>query len=411
MLRKLRFSRHLARGLVACAIGLLGVPGSGAETGSNTTSGEASALELEKQRLEIANARAQYAKALQELNPRAGTAAVESVAIEPEILGQAALREIAQYIVSETVCSAPPAGTTSTASGTVKPTKRLVIYDKDAFASIVNYRVATPRLETLKSNYADANARCDAVQRGTPAPSGEIRGFEYRAFVAGPALTALGALALLRSDVKISGVAGSKDEDALVAEIARAVKTVAACTVPISVIYPKLFVGRVPDPSSGISKLLTEVATTHARAVARVAGLKKDDASHQSCREVLTSVNQEFEGVWSDLVRPGKDTATSAIPDVLRGEALDQQLGDGATVLYLKVIAQGGNNRSNSHVFWTTVSHSGGAVVTYMALSPEGYVQHGQTVHSYSKYVRDSEIQLRNFVEKPFGAAPAPAMP
>jgi len=350
-----------------------------AATQPATADGESTPESLEKARLEVEAQRLSNAKTLQDLLSVRGAAELADIAIEPEILGQQAIRKIAEHIESMV----------STNNAT-----SVVIHDKAVVDSIAKYGVARLRLSSINDGYTATFDQCKPPELAARS---------------GVSLLAA-ALGFFKSDIKIKGEKGSSAEESLVAEIARALrkgKPEDISNVGTQMLYPKLYLpARNEDklkfecPATkdnvSITQELACASKNRAKGLALVVARKPPD----KCVESVEALNKEFDQIWADLMNVRTDTGSSGFSEVLFGEAMESLLPENAKILFLKIIAQGGNNKSNSHIFWTTLSHSGGAVVSYMILQRGAGISWGETLHYYTEYVNASAIPKCNFADR-----------
>jgi hypothetical protein len=97
-----------------------------------------------------------------------------------------------------------------------------------------------------------------------------------------------------------------------------------------------------------------------------------------------------------------ENTGISRLEKLVKGEILSTELDkNGTDILYLKVVAGGGNNKATRNLLWSRLFHSGGAIITYFLLNKDGVIKASKTFYNTTGYKQfknsGSIVDLNNF--------------
>ena len=186
---------------------------------------------------------------------------------------------------------------------------------------MVNYRVLNTHLEVLKSQY---EGEADKVPGGAPFVTGLEVGIA----------AAVGLLSLLQTETVITGASVSKEEVALVTEIARSFRKpcygkikadgdVGSC---VEVVYPAVyFPNSLGKGDTKIIKDLKELNLQRGRTTAKLIELKKDEGKNKDKIQLIESLNAQVEAINRQLSIVNEKSGFSLLFSILRGEALATQ--------------------------------------------------------------------------------------
>lgn len=287
----------------------------------------------------------------------AGTTAISNGSFfEGEILAYRELSRIAQGI-----------------AGIVKRTayRRLILYDKRDVEALPVLEAFRVQAQLIRDQY-----------REIPSPEAKVEteaALEILTTATTLANAFLGFIGLFRSDVEVHGREITLDEVALIAELADQLND------EVSVIYPT--VGPVPATEK-IWALLEELTQAKAAARQRARG----NAVLEARVDVIDS---QLDNFLQTLMKPDATSGSTLLATLARAEALQEALQDGQ-ILFLKIVRAGAGRRLIEN-FWTRIfysdriSHSGGAVVTFMVLDKTGRILLSRTLYSHSGYTKFNE--------------------
>lgn len=325
-----------------------------------------------------------------------GKITAADVNIECQVLAYRAVSEIVSYI-SEKIKKEH------------HKTKKVVICDRNDLNNYFSYKIFIKQLELLKTEY-----------EGALTIEEEEVGNGARAIMAAASLTGVSTVlssivdfaSLFRTDVDIKGVDVEIVEEALIAELVKALKdkTTEAKKEIESIYLP--FRINVPD------KFLTEISDLDK---CRDEALKiiEDCKKNGNCQEdvdKLSELNGLYDKIKSALVSIDEKTGTSRLEKLIKGEILNTELmlkqdnaelenqklenpENGKTyILYVKVVKAGGNNQTKRRFWSNEIAHSGGAIVAYFLMDKDGTIKESENLHYLYPYQRfdESPKQLNN---------------
>jgi len=325
-----------------------------------------------------------------------GKITATDVNIECQVLAYRAVSEIVSSI-SEKIKKEHP------------ETKAVVICDRNDLNNYFSYKIFEKQLELLKTEYDGAlTIEAEEVSNGA------------RAIMAAASLTGVSTVlssivdfaSLFRTDVDIKGVDVEIVEEALIAELVKALKHKTPpknkCIEPIYLPFRI----NVPD------KFLTEISDLDK---CRDEALKiiEDCKKNGNCQEdvdKLSELNGLYDKIKSALVSIDEKTGTSRLEKLIKGEILNTELmpkqdnvelenqkmenpENGETdILYVKVVKAGGNNQTKRRFWSNEIAHSGGAIVAYFLMDKDGTIKESENLYYLYPYQRfdESPKQLNN---------------
>lgn len=327
-----------------------------------------------------------------------GKITATDVNIECQVLAYRAVSKIVSYI-SEKIKKEHPT------------TKKVVICDRNDLNNYFSYKIFIKQLELLKTEY-DGVLTIEEEEVGNGA----------RAIMAAASLTGVSTVlssivdfaSLFRTDVDIKGVDVEIVEEALIAELVKALKDkTTEAKKGIEPIYLPFRIN-VPD------KFLTEISDLDK---CRDEALKiiEDCKKNGNCQgdvDKLSELNGLYDKIKSALVSIDEKTGTSRLEKLIKGEILNTELqpehnvksenpkvenpeneeNEEIDMLYVKVVKAGGNNQTKRR-FWTNeIAHSGGAIVAYFLMDKNGTIKESENLYYLYPYQRfdESPKQLNN---------------
>jgi hypothetical protein len=326
--------------------------------------------ELERLKKELARATAeaqlaeQRTKVLTQSMPASDTKALDAsttvdsaTIIESEILAYEMLRHVARRIAAHV-------------AGLVEG-KSIVVHNDADVTALAMFGTFRTQLDQLAGAF-------DAVLPKAAQPA--VKAVDFGLAI--PAVTmavksVIDLVALFRTQRVITGVAITIDDLPFISEVAGALKN---CEKPPKVYLPAIYPR--PGDSAAISEALDKARERSIAAAGRVdeEGVATMKAA---ATERMTQLEQIRKG-YQDFVTHSDGSA--AITALVRGATMDSLLngGDGAHVLYLKVLKSGGANETKKSLFGSSLKHSGGVVVNYMLFDADGTIMASSTDHAYS---------------------------
>lgn len=306
----------------------------------------------------------------------------DNVAIECKILTYKAMSEIAFQISKEI-------------KNINKDIERVIICNQDDFNRVLLYETFIRQVELLKNQYKEAIEPIHIPEEVPPPSMDELYlHLPIAAVAAVPAVlkSFVDIASLFRTDTDIKGKKTEIVDEAVVAEIVRALNSVG-----ITTIYP-VFINKIPDEVLGD--------------LSELSGLKREvdmkieewSTSEDFVDEVsfLKNLNIQYEKILASLVGVDEKTGINRLETLIKGEILSTELDkDNIYVLYLKVVDGGGNNKVTRNLLHSRLSHSGGAIITYFLLSKEGVIETSKTLYNitgYTEFKNSGSIEkLNNF--------------
>ena len=311
----------------------------------------------------------------------------DNVAIECKILTYRAMSEIAFQISKEIK-------NTTEKSKEIKNTtenicvERVIIYNQDDFNIVLLYKTFIRQAQLLINQYKVGTKEVikpSLILTKELFPSAERRFFVPLPMAALTAVSAVPAVlksfvdiaSIFRTDTDIKGKKTEIVDEAVVAEIVRALNSVG-----ITTIYP-VFMNKISDKVLGDLLKLSELK--------RNADTKIEEwSTNEDFVDkivFLKNLNMQYETILAGLVCVDEKTGINRLETLIKGEILSTELDkDNTYVLYLKVVDGGGNNKVTQNLLHSRLSHSGGAIMTYFLLSKEGVIKTSKTLYNITGY-------------------------
>jgi len=324
----------------------------------------------------------------------------DNVAIECKILTYKAISEIAVQISKEIKNIEKNIGI-----------KSVIICNQDDFNRVLLYKTFIIQVQLLKKQYESA-IELTLIPDGIIPTSKKMLDVSFPIGYFSDAKTALATVtglaavpAVLKSSLDIASlfrtvteIKGKKTEivdEAVVAEIFRALNSVG-----ITTIYP-VFMNKIPDKVLGD---LLELPGLKREADTKIKEWSKIENFADKVA-FLENLNIQYETILTGLVSVDEMTGINRLETLIKGEILSTELDkDDTYVLYLKVVDGGGNNKVKRNLLYSRLSHSGGAIITYFLLSKEGVIETSKTLYNitgYTEFKNSGSIEkLNNFNHK-----------
>lgn len=275
--------------------------------------------------------------------------------------------------------------------------ERVIICNQDDFNTVLLYKIFIKQVQLLKKQYEEAITEAIkpipiTMERITPFMLDFVTPMAAMAAVPAVLKSFVDIASLFRTDTDIKGKETEIVDEAVVAEIARALNSVGIITI-----YP-IFINKIPD------KVLGDLS--------ELPGLKREadkkieewGANEKFMDKVafLKNLNIQYEKILTGLVGVDEETGINRLETLIKGKILSTELDkDNTDVLYLKVVDGGGNNKVTRNLLHSRLSHSGGAIITYFLLSKEGIIKTSKTLYNitgYKEFKNSGSIEkLNNF--------------
>jgi hypothetical protein len=310
----------------------------------------------------------------------------DNVAMECKILTYKAMSEIAFQISEEIKNINENMGI-----------ERVIICNQDDFNRVLLYKTFIKQVQLLKKQYEGAMEPIPIPLAAQPIRIVHFVPPFIAAVAAVPAVlkSFVDIASLLRIDTDIKGKDTEIVDEAVVAEIARALNSAGITTV-----YPVL-TNKIPDEVLGD---LSELPGLKREADTKIKEWCENEAFADKVA-FLKNLNIQYETILAGLFGVDEKTGINRLETLIKGEILSTELDKGNTdVLYLKVVAGGGNNKVTRNLLYSQLSHSGGAIITYFLLSKEGIIKISKTIYNitgYKEFKNSGSIKkLNNFEPK-----------
>lgn len=405
---------------------------------------EAAELALEKQRIDIETGREalkgqKLDNALKRLPaadslPSPQGVTVSKLSAEPRLLAQISLNHIAADLAKTLAAEmlAQKCGNPAT----------VVIYDAASLNQISHHQLTKRQIDDLTRRYEEkANEARRAL--GEPPEGGAGHTPMFVDGMVAP--TAIAFATLFRQDYEFQGIEFSGiNELALVPQLASKLGS------KVSVIYPAILIPGFADSKSSTSGSLDKL-TDHERAANALIGeldakdraekaeqAKKknkkpaaaapaDDARREDTKPSkwatlageLAALNKEREVLVKRLLAID-EKQSSLLLAAIRGEKLADAISEkNACILHLSVLAANGSTTIAKPTLGTPkISHSAGAIVSYLLFTSDGNLLKSATLHDYSgaKSIKTSDLDciasnLENITDGSRPSCELPATP
>ena len=366
---------------------------------------------LNPSKMEKAKAQAEQEKAIAEAQKAAlkaelpdfsvkgpeGKITAADVNIECQVLAYRAVSEIVSCI-SEKIKKERP------------ETKAVVICDRNDLNNYFSYKIFIKQLKLLKTEYEGA------LTIGEEEVGNGARAIMAAASLAGVS-TVLSSIvdfaSLFRTDVDIKGVDVEIVEEALIAELVKALKhkkppknrCIESIYLPFRMTVPDKFLIEI----SNLDKCRDE-------ALKKIEECKRSGKCKPEKVDKLNELNDLYDKIRSALVSIDEKTGTSRLEKLIKGEILNTELmkkhgnlelenpnhenpeKEETYILYVKVVKAGGNNQTKRRFWSNEIAHSGGAIVAYFLMDKNGKIKESENLHYLYPYQRfdESPKQLNN---------------
>lgn len=298
----------------------------------------------------------------------------DKMAIESYTLAYESLAKIAHKVATAVKAKSP---------------KKIFIHSEKDIAYLLELRTFMAQIEVIRQAFKTATPPSQAIRAMVV---GSVIGAGTLAVTA--VKTLIDLIALFRTDTEIKSVEITLDDVALVASVANQLGP--GIEVYDPQILPLGLSSSVFANSAVIKNLddlyMARQSTQQAVATA-VAALADPDpavlkAQADALEEPLTKAEALFQTFHDALLKVEEASGTSALAKFLRAEVLAAQLREqDSYLLYLKIVKAGGSNRVTQNRFsGSKVTHSGGAIVTYILFHPDGLISASDTFHSHSGF-------------------------
>jgi hypothetical protein len=297
----------------------------------------------------------------------------ENVTIECQILTYKAMSEIASQISREIKNQGA---------------KRVIIFNQNDLNIVLSYKTILEQTNLFKKQYEEAmkeEKEKKVAEKMLPVPTDIL--------VAGTTVlkSFVDIASLFRTDTDIKGNKIDIVDEALVSEIARTLQP------EVTIIYPP-FINIVPDK---LLSAIFELSKLKEEADRKIAIWSKGEQFQDKVAQ-LKNLNGQYEKVLTSLVGVDEKTGISRLEKLIKGEILSTELDkNGTDILYLKVVAGGGNNKATRNLLWSRFFHSGGAIITYFLLNKDGVIKASKTFYNTTGYKQfknsGSIVDLNNF--------------
>lgn len=341
-------------------------------------------LKLEKEKAELEKQRAEFERdrvkaereALRESLPKSEAKALEGkitlddkVFLEGQVLAYASVSRIAEKISQEVGAEA----------------KTLIIYHEGEFASLATYHSVGAQIEALQKEYERLlGPEVEALPAAALAPE-----------VAAALLkSVIDVVALFRTEVDIKTAAFTIDEIAVAAELGHRLAGSARVIHPSIYLPEELLVK--PENSSELVTRLKGLYAQRARAAGIIADYESkppaDQASdpHRKNIPLLKALNEQANKLTVYLTTPDEKSRVAPLMQLLKAESLKKKVAEvNNAILYLKVQAAGGSNKTTRNLFTgSKLFHNGGAIVAYSLLDNEGVMKVSGVLYCGSEYTK-----------------------
>jgi hypothetical protein len=267
--------------------------------------------------------------------------------------------------------------------------KKIFIHSEKDINYLLELRTFRAQIEVIRQ----------AFKTATP-PAPNLRSLVVESVIGAGALavtavkTLIDLIALFRTDTEIKSVEITLDDTALVASVANqlgsGIKVYDPAILPLGLSSSSFTDSAVIKSLDDLYAARQSAQQAVATAVAELAdpdpaALK---AQADALKEPLIKAEALFQAFQDALLKIEEASGTSELARLLRAEILAAQLQEqDSYLLYLKIVKAGGSNRVTQNRFsGSKVTHSGGAIITYILFHPDGLIASSDTFHSHSGF-------------------------
>jgi tetratricopeptide (TPR) repeat protein len=346
-------------------------------------------LRKEKERADLEKAKAQAERdALEARLPKTEAKALEGkitidtdVVIESQIMAHKSMLGIAEEISKEI-------------KEAESNLKRVIIYNERDINVLAHYQAIKSQIEFLKKRYDQLLPKPEVEMKlGIPALLAPEVGTTLIKSV-------IDLISLFRTDTDIKGKPVTIEEVALVSEVTRKVKDQYR---DIEIVYPMVYLpGLLSTGIAGAPEILKNifvVSDLKAKADQFILEVQskedqKQDAATKSKVLQLKALNEQFEKLASYLTTTDEKTGINGLTVLLKAEVLSTNINkEGSSILYLKILNAGGNNKITRNLFTgSKLYHSGGSIVSYILFDKSGMIKASGTLYNDLGYTKADKI-------------------
>jgi hypothetical protein len=322
-----------------------------------------------------------------------GTITPTSLSIEGRMLAYRAAGKIAEQI--------------ATAVQTASPTSIVMYSEKDLLA-LAEYQAFTMQVSVLEDNLKKLSE--PTVSLPLPAEPRPCPGPTVSPAVA-PLVVAESALALLglfKTDITVTGQEVTLDDFGVTSLVASQLLAKKMKVIYPPSYYPNVF-SKAQSVTPNVYARLKDLRTSLQQKIDKFTPIKSElDKRLESSKcksfwrpdakrvdEFLAELQKTASIVGDAMAALMKADATSGVPKLatyVRAEQIAAGATDQAFVLQIKPITAGGNSQVAKNIFYSTLSFSGGATISYMLFKPSGEVAQANTVSWYGGYVKAGDL-------------------
>lgn len=332
----------------------------------------------------------------------APTAEAKTLNVESNILAYTALEKVADALAKRI--------------GSALKDKTVVIHTEREFKILEQYQSFAANLRAVVNDSVALTMPAITSMKPCTTPVDEEETGGGGLGVLGSIDAAAQILSLFKSYKNLEGTEVTVDTFALAATVGAKLKAAGSG----SVVYPPLFIAgaamrnaAVPSDiekaldavrvqSSRMDKLLVDAAKEKAALDQRKSADKKPSAACKKAYEAdavslaaLTGRTQIIKGRAEQYVAalstPDEKTGSTVLQSLVAAEAMRAKMNS-AHLLQLKPVAAGGTTLTKRSLFSSSFKHSGGAVVAYFLVDPQGSIVDSAVLSKYGGQVEAAEL-------------------
>jgi hypothetical protein len=275
--------------------------------------------------------------------------------------------------------------------------KKVIIYNERDINALANYLAVRSAVEALTKRYDEVLNRGRLESFTSPLLPIDV--------VSGTLTSFINLAALLRTDTEIKGKSVSIEEASLVSEVARNLK---AQYRDVDVIYPMIYLpGMLSAGSSNTPRILAAFKTLSSKraqadqAIVSLDALSGEAAKNREKPAQLKTLNEEYEKLTTYVSIIDNKTGLSPLTVLLKAEVLSNNIEeDDCSILYMKVLASGANNKiSRNLILGSKLSYKGASIINYILFDKTGAIKLSGTLYDDTGYTRANK-KRNNFSEQ-----------
>ena len=120
-----------------------------------------------------------------------------------------------------------------------------------------------------------------------------------------------------------------------------------------------------------------------------------------SAADKVTAASATFDMFVAALCKLDDASSTTKLAQLLEAGKLEKLLDDKVVFLWLKSVAAGGSSQTRKNIFRTTLSFSGGAIVSYAIYRRHGELLEAATLPLYSGWVKLEDLPSGGLIAPP----------